>query len=112
LANYSTTFGSSFPEHTITLNTHKDVDDTVVSLINQYNTFVDSGDMASAYALYEANKTALEPYNINTAYIDRLEEEIYNTGLCALSKLNSVFADTESAVPSDMSIGSYWMQPY
>lgn len=107
---YSRTFGSNFPSECIPLGKHKDVDNTVVSLINQYNSYVQSGNMIVAGNFYDQHKAQLEPYVLNTSYLNRLEEEIYNTGLYALSSSSSINSDTEPTV--DQNIGSYWLQDY
>ena len=108
--NYSRIFGSNFPSECITLGTHKDVDNTVVNLVNQYNAYVQNGDMVAVSNLYTQNKAKLEPYTLNINYINRLEEEIYNTGLYALSSNNSVISDTEPTI--EQGVGSYWFQDY
>ena len=107
---YSRTFGSNFPSECVPLGTHKDVDNTVVNLINQYNAYVQMGNMTAAMTYYTQNKSKLEPYMINTGYINRLEEEIYNTGLYALSSSSSITSDTEPVV--EQNVNSYWLQDY
>lgn len=108
--NYSRTFGSKFPSECISFGNHKDVDDTVVDLVNQYNTYIQTGDMVAAANFYTNNKIKLEPYVLNISYINRLEEEIYNTGLYALSSSNSVISETEPE--TEQGAGSYWFQDY
>ena len=107
---YSRTFGSNFPGECIPLGTHKDVDNTVVNLVNQYNSYIQAGNMPAASNYYAKNKAKLEPYMINTSYINRLEEEIYNTGLYALSSSSSITSDTEPEV--EQNVNSYWLQDY
>lgn len=109
---YSRTFGSKYPSECISLGTHKDVDNTVVSLINQYNSYVQSGNMVAASNFYTQNKATLDSYSLNVSYINRLEEEIYNTGLYALSSgsSSSITSDTEPTV--EQNIGAYWLQDY
>ena len=108
---YSTKFGSAFPSTLIPLGTHKDVDNTVVSLVNQYNAYVQSGNMVAAANYYSQNKTKLEPYILNISYLNRLEEEIYNTWLYALSAgASSIISGTEPT--TEQEVGSYWLQDY
>lgn len=109
MTNYSNLFGSQFPSALITPGTHKDVDDTVVSIVNQYNSYINSGDTSSAYELYEANKSILEPYSITMSYVNYLEEEIYNTGMLALSRHQVIQSDREPAYGDE---GTYWVQEY
>lgn len=106
---YSHNFGSNFPNETIPVGTKKDVDDTVKALINQYYSCIESGDLASANQLYEANKDTLEPYQINMEYINKLEEEIYNMGITVLNSVKSIINQTE---PVTQSVDSFWYQDY
>ena len=46
---------------------------------------------------------------INMKYINRLEEEIYNTALSALNQIKSVISSTE---PASQSTDSFWYQDY
>ena len=108
--SYSRTFGSNYPSTLIQLGTHKDVDNSVVGLVNQYNAYVQAGNMVAAGNLYNQNKAKLEPYVLNMSYINRLEEEIYNTGLYALSSNSSITSDTEPTI--EQNVGSYWLQDY
>lgn len=107
--DYSHNFGSNFPIELIPVGDKKDIDDTVKSLINQYNSYISAGDLTSANALYESNKNILEPYMINMKYINRLEEEIYNTALSALNQIKSVISNSE---PANQSTDSFWYQDY
>lgn len=106
---YSHNFGSNFPNETIPVGTKKDVDDTIKALIKQYYSYIESGDLASANQLYEANKDTLEPYQINMEYINRLEEDIYNTGIFALNSIKSIVSSDE---PASQSVDSFWYQDY
>lgn len=108
--DYSKNFGSNFPTECITLNTHKDVDSSVVSLINQYNTYVQNGDMTSASTFYTKNKNTLEAYILDTSYLNRLEEEIYNTGLYAIAQKNEPIIS--SSEPVNQPTNGYWFKDY
>ena len=109
---YSRTFGSKYPSECISLGKHKDVDNTVVSLINQYNTYVQAGNMTAAANFYAQNKTTLDSYALNISYINRLEEEIYNTGLYALSSGSSSSIISDAEPVADQNIGAYWLKDY
>ncbi len=106
---YSRIFGSKFPDALIPVGDKKDVDNTVASLINQYYSYVDSGNISRAKELYEANKSELQKYIIDMEYINRLEEEIFNTGLGALKVTTSVVQDYE---PLDQGENAYWFKDY
>jgi hypothetical protein len=107
--DYSRIFGSNFPDELIPYGTKKDIDTYSKSLITQYYSFVESGDISGANALYASNKDLLEPYMIDMAYINRLEEEIYNLGLAVLKSTGTVIDTTE---PLDQSSGSFWYKEY
>lgn len=111
---YSRNFGSNFPSESIPLGTHKDVDNTVVGLINQYNTYVQNGDMVVAGKFYEQNKTQLEPYMLDMAYINRLEEEIYNTGIYAMEQNveNGTPIISKNEPTTEQGVNAFWFQDY
>lgn len=107
--NYSNIFGSRFPEELIPVGTKKDIDDTVTALISQYYNYIDAGNISVANALYEENKVTLEPYIIDMAYINFLEESIWNTAVATLNKLTTIISDT---MPASQSENSFWLQEY
>ena len=108
--DYSRTFGSNYPNECIALGSHKDIDNTVIKLINTYNSYIQNGSMTSAGAFYKKNKVLLEPYILNMDYINRLEEEIYNTGIYAMASNSSITSETEPKI--EQNIGNYWFQDY
>ena len=83
---YSHNFGSNFPDSLIPIGTKKDIDDSVKDLITQYYSYIENGKVTDAKSLYDQNKTLLEPYIIDMEYINRLEEEIWNTHVATLKK--------------------------
>lgn len=107
--DYSRNFGSNFPNTLIPVGEKLDIDNTVVNLIRQYYEYLDVGNLSSAKSLYDKNKTILQPYIINAEYINRLEEEIYNTGLNVLKKVKNVVATEE---PLDQAVDGWWYQEY
>lgn len=106
---YSRNFGSNFPNELIPVGNKKDIDDSVKDLINQYYSYISAGDLSSANILYETNKSTLEPYIINMEYINRLGEDIYNTGLMVLNNIKSVISSEE---PATLSVDSFWYKDY
>lgn len=109
MADYSREFGSQYPSELIPLGTHKDVDDSVVELINEYNSYVENSEMESAYQFYLYNKDILDPYIITMNYFNYLEEEVYNTGVFALMNA-PIIHSTEEPIASEE--GAYWIQEY
>ncbi len=107
--NYQRTFGSRYPGECIAAGTRRDVDDAVIDLVNQYNAFMKQGDIKSAHTLLTANQAILAPYIIDTKYLNYLEEEIYNTGIAALSTITQLVSDTE---PPTQDEGSSWYLEY
>ncbi len=106
---YSRNFGSNFPNELVPVGTKKDIDDTAKELIIQYYKLIESGKISEANALYAANKTLLEPYMIDMAYVNRLEEETYNIGLGMLKKTEIVISNSE---PIDQPENGVWYQEY
>ena len=106
---FSHNFGSNFPSELIPVGDKKDIDDTVKDLVEQYNSYISVGDLSSANTLYESNKDILEPYIINMKYINRLNEEIYNTALSVLNQVKSIISNSE---PVGQTTGSFWYQDY
>ena len=107
--NYSREFGSQFPSSLIGVGTKKDIDNSVKDLINQYNAFCDAGDLSSAFNIYEQNKSVLKDYMIDMAYINKLEEEIYNVGLFGLNQTSVIYSDIE---PETQAENGRWIMEY
>ncbi len=104
---YSRNFGSNFPNSLIEVGTKKDVDDTVVALINQYYEYISSNDMDSANRLYDVNKEILEPYSLKMKDFNLLLEETYNIGLDLLNKTTII---VDENMPISMSENSIWYE--
>ena len=104
---YSRNFGSNFPSSLIEVGTKKDVDDTVIALINEYYKYISSNDMVKANGLYEANKEVLEPYSIKMKDFNLLLEETYNIGLELLNKATIIVNENQ---PETMSNNSIWYE--
>lgn len=107
--NYSHNFGSNFPNELIPVGNKKDIDNTVKDLIVQYQSYIASGDLASANELYEQNKDKLDPYIINVKMLNRMQEDIYNTAVFALKQIKNVVSETE---PADQNVDSFWYADY
>ena len=107
--DYSRVFNTNFPEETIKLEDRKDIDDTVVELINQYYDYINANDFKSASAFFKENEEILKQYSIDAYYINQLKEELYNTQLFALANAKSIESDTE---PELLNSGSYWLCEY
>ena len=107
--NYSREFGSQFPSSLIGVGTKKDIDNSVKDLINQYNAYCDAGDLSSAFNIYEQNKSVLKDYMIDMAYINKLEEEIYNVGLFGLNQTSVIYSDIE---PETQAENGRWIMEY
>ena len=106
---YSRSFGSRFPNELIPAGTKKDIDNTVEHLVSRYYSLLDSGDASAALALYQEHKQELDDYLIHAAYVNRLEEEIYNIGLNVLKREKTVVSEL---MPIEQPDDSYWYQDY
>lgn len=109
MIDYSREFGSQYPSALMHLGTHKDVDDSVIDLIQEYNSYIENGNMESAYQFYTYNKDILDPYLITMNYVNYLEEEVYNIGVMALSTNIVIQSDNEPISAKD---DAYWIQEY
>lgn len=106
---YSNAFGSNFPGSLISVGTKKDIDDSVADLVTQYYSYMDAGDISSANELYLSNQELLDSYLLDAAYVNKLEEELFNIGLCALQQATVIISDSE---PAEQIVDGYWYQDY
>lgn len=104
---YSRIFGSNFPNSLIEVGTKKDVDDTVIDLVNQYNTYIFNKNIEAANTLYQENKDILESYSVGMKDFNLLLEDTYNIGLNILQKTTIIVSDEE---PVTMSENSIWYE--
>lgn len=108
MINYNHNFGSTFPTSAPTFVQKKDIDDSVKSMVETYYSYIDNEDISGAYQYYESNKNILEPYIINSAFINRLSEEVYNMGVYSLHYAPTIVSNEEPE--SQLQNGS-WFQP-
>ena len=106
---YSRIFGSQFPE-ALTIQEKLDVDDTILSVVNKIENYLKAGNMAAASKTLEENRDTLEPYLIDSNFINLLQEETYNIGLFALSKQQNIVSTTMPNI--DATTYSYWIQDF
>ena len=105
---YSRIFGSQYPEVQMTVSEKKDIDNNVLNVVNTIENYIKNENLAAASQLFEENADLLEPYNINCDFFNLIQEEIYNIGILAISKQNSMVSDSK---PTTQTIaGSYWIQ--
>ena len=105
---YSRNFGSQYPEVQMTVSEKKDIDNNVLAIVNTIKTFINEGNLADASRLMNENKTLLEPYYINCNFFNLIQEELYNIGILAISKQNTMISSTQ---PTTQTIsGSYWIE--
>ena len=106
---YSHNFGSKFPDELIPVGTKKDIDNSVKTLVSQYYTYIDAGNISAAKTLYDNNKDALKDYSINMEDFNRYEEELFNIGLKVLKQTTNIVNQSE---PIDQEKDSYWYKDY
>lgn len=105
---YSRNFGSQYPEVQMTVSEKKDIDNSVSKTVNKIETYVKNNNLSEAAKLMEENAELLEPYIINSEFFNLIQEEIYNIGLLAISKQNSMVSNTQ---PTTQTVaGSYWLK--
>ena len=105
---YSRNFGSQYPVVQMAVSQKKDIDNNVVTLVNVIENYVHNNDLENASIFLEVNKDVLDPYIIDSSFFNLIQEEIYNIGILALSKQNSMVSDKQ---PTTQTVaGSYWIQ--
>lgn len=104
---YSRAFGSKFPSSLIDIETKKDVDDSCIDLVNQYNAYMLSGNVNVANTLYEQNKDVLASRKISMDDYNLPQEELHNIGLYVLNKTAITISEDE---PTEMQEGSIWYE--
>jgi len=108
MPNYNHNFGSTFPTSLPSFVEKQDVNDTVKTMIDTYYEYIDQEDISGAYQYYEANKSVLEPYIINSAFVNRLSEEVYNMGVFSMYYSPTIISSEE---PEDQLQNGSWFQP-
>ena len=96
---YSRHIGSNFPTSVLdpTVFAKKDVDDSVVNLVNQYYSYVLSGDMTTANIYYDEHKDTLDSYKWSMSDVNLLLEEVYNIAL-TVARNTTVIVSAEQPV--------------
>lgn len=104
---YSRIFGSNFPNSLIEVGTKKDIDDTVIELVNQYTAYINSGNIGAANTLYQKNKDVLDSYSLGMKDFNLLLEEIHNIGVDVLQQTKIAIS---LSPPATMSENSIWYE--
>ena len=107
---YSRNFGSHFPESSLVIQEKQDVNDYIVSIVNQIESYVKDKNLTAANRLLEDYKEELEGSLINSTFINLLQEEIYNVGLLAISQQSTIIS--QEMPTTQITVGSYWLQDY
>ena len=94
-----------------TLSNYKDVDDTVMPLINQYYAYIEANDLANANKVLEDNAELLKPYCLDMNGINKIEKAISDLADIAFSTQQIIISATEPT-GSNLGVGTEWYQPY
>ena len=94
-----------------TLSNYKDVDDTVMTLINQYYAYIEANDLANANKVLEDNAELLKPYRLDMNGINKIERAISDLADIAFSTQQIIISATEP-MGNNLGIGTEWYQPY
>lgn len=108
MPNYNHNFGSTFPTSPSSFTEKQDVDDSIKAMLDIYYSYIDNEDISGAYQYYETNKATLEPYIINSAFVNKLSEEVYNMGVFSLYYSPTIISVEE---PEDQLQNGSWFQP-
>lgn len=91
---------SKYPEEKIKLHHFKNVDDSIIDVINQINALRKQGLQNQAQRIIENNKDTLGQYIFDATTIRTLFEEIWNTQTYAKAKQQyTYFEDGEPDAP-------------
>lgn len=105
---YSRVFGSNYPNEQIKISEKKDINNEVMPYITEIQKCINNNDLAGATKIIQTAPIDLEPYNINAMFINLLQEHIYNIGIYATSKQNTIIGS--SAPTNQLIVGSYWIK--
>lgn len=93
------------------LSNYKDVDDTVMPLINQYYAYIEANDLANANKILEDNSDLLKPYRLDMNGINKIEKAISDLADIAFSTQQIIISVTEPT-GTNLGEGTEWYQPY
>lgn len=93
------------------LSNFKDVDNTVMPIINQYYAYLDQNDIYNANKLLKDNASLLKPYCIDMSTINKMENAISELGDIAFSTQQIIISQSEPN-NTQIGVGSEWYQPY
>ena len=93
------------------LSNYKDVDDTVMPLINQYYAYIEANDLANANKILEDNSNLLKPYRLDMNGINKIEKAISDLADIAFSTQQIIISVTEPT-GANLGEGTEWYQPY
>ena len=93
------------------LSNYKDVDDTVMPLINQYYAYIEANDLANANKILEDNSDLLKPYRLDMNGINKIEKAISDLADIAFSTQQIIISVTEPT-GANLGEGTEWYQPY
>lgn len=96
---------------TFELSNYKNVDNTVISIIDEYYRLRDSGDNDGAFEYLQKYESVLKQYKVDCSSFNKIELGIYNLAKEMTYSQKIIISDTEP-VSSDLNVGSEWLQEY
>lgn len=93
------------------LSNFKDIDNTVMPLINQYYSYLEANDFANAAKILEENSELLKPYKLDMNDVNKIQEAVSELADIAFSTQAIIISDTEPT-SSNIGDGTEWYQPY
>ena len=95
------------------LSNYKDVDDTVKSIVLEYEQLKVSGNDKEAHALLDKNKQKLKPYFINANSFNKIEKGIDDLSKQILYTQKTILSVEEpDATEYELRENSEWLQEY
>lgn len=96
-----------------TLSNYKNVDSTVISIIDKFYELRDSGDNDAAFQYIKDNANVLKPYSIDCDSYNKIELGIFELAKEIFYSQRIIIQEEEPDVDEHMlNIGSEWLQEY
>lgn len=98
---------------TFELSNYKDVDNVVLSIIDEYYRLRDSGDNDGAFKYLKKYESVLKPYKIDCSSFNKIELGIYNLAKEIYYSQKIIISPTEPDTDKNrINNGSEWLKEY
>lgn len=105
MANYTSIYGSTYPQNTLTQRTFLDITDAQAALMSQFQTLINNNDISGAQYFIELHEAELKDRFIDASVINWLFEEIRNTQIFAKQEQQFI----RTGLISEVAVGDVWI---